>query len=192
MTRRSRSPSLFGGVAAALVLSLSGAALLAALTPIVGTASAVRAVVALLGLAYVLYLLGRSDERTGRISSVVLWSFAAAAAWFAEPPLAVYVVLHVGMIWLFRSLYHYSSALSALADLGLSVLAAAFAAWAAGRSGSAWLAIWCFFLVQAFFVLLPVGFANDTRTGGRVEDGEAFERAHRAARAALRRLAETR
>ena len=26
----------------------------------------------------------------------------------------------------------------------------------ASRSGSAWLALWCFFLVQAFFVLLPM------------------------------------
>jgi hypothetical protein len=200
MTRHNHDPSLFHGVVAALVFSLCGAALLAALTPIVGAASALRAVVALLGLAYLLYLLGRSGERTGRITTVAVWSVATAAIWFAEPPLAVFVLLHACMIWLVRSLYHHSSVLSALGDLALSTLAVAFAAWAASRSGSVWLALWCFFLVQAFFALLPspmggaIGGAigGGARGGARVEDGEAFERAHRAAQAALRRLAETR
>ena len=36
-----------------------------------------------------------------------------------------------------------------------ALLGAAFAVWAAQRSGSAWLALWCFFLVQAFHVLIP-------------------------------------
>jgi hypothetical protein len=192
MMRRVSPPSLFNGIGAALGLSLAGAALLAALTPVLGAAPALRAVVALLGLAYLLYLLGRSSERTGRVTAVVLWSAAAAAAWFAEPPVGAYVLLHVGMIWLARSLYHHSSMLTALADLGLNVLAVAFAAWAASRSGSAWLALWCFFLVQAFFVLLPAILGSGAHAGARAEDGEAFERAHRAAQAALRRLVETR
>src|SRR5690606_1811956 len=106
MSRIGRSPSLLQGVVAALVLSLAGAALLAALTPVLGTGTALRAVVALLGLAYVLYLLSRSTERTGRITAVVLWAAAAAAAWAASPSLAVYVLLHAGMVWLVRSLYH--------------------------------------------------------------------------------------
>lgn len=194
MSRGSRQPSLFHGVVAALALSLCGAALLGALTPIVGTASAFRIVVALLGLAYLLYLLARSAERTGRIATVVLWSAASAAAWFAAPPLAAYLLLHVGLIWLARSLYHHSSVLSALADLALSVLAVAFAVWAAGRSGSPWLALWCFFLLQAFFVLLPAAIGDDAARAraGHDEDGEAFERAHRAAQAALRRMVATR
>ena len=187
MIRRSRDPSLLGGVVVALALSLSGAALLAALTPILGAGQAFRAVVALLSLSYVLYVLGASAQRTGRISSVVLCSAAAAIAWFAEPPITVYVMLHIGLIWLFRSLYHHASALSTLADLGLTVLAAAFGAWALSRSGSAWLALWCFFLVQAFFVVLPAG-ASDGTCESAAEDGAAFERAHRAAQAALRRL----
>ena len=73
----------------------------------------------------------------------------------AALPLAAYVLVHVGLVWLVRSLYYYSGVLPALADLGLSVLGAAFAVWAAQRSGTAWLAFWCFFLAQAFFVLIP-------------------------------------
>jgi len=64
-------------------------------------------------------------------------------------PLVAYVLVHVGLAWLVRSLYYYSGVLPALADLGVSVLGTVFAVWAANRSGSAWLAFWSFFLVQA-------------------------------------------
>jgi hypothetical protein len=191
MTARGKLPSFWHGVGAALVLSLSGAALLGALTPMIGPISAFRAVIALLGLAYLLYLLGRSAERIGRVTTITLWLLATAVLWFVEPPLTAYVLAQVGMIWLVRCLYFYSSLLPALADLGLSVLGAAFAAWAASRSGSGLLALWCFFLAQAFFVALPAALdaRAEPRPGARDDDDVAFDRAHRAAEAALRRLA---
>jgi hypothetical protein len=96
------------------------------------------------------------------------------------------VLVHVGLIWLVRSLYFYSGVLPALADLGLSVLGAAFAVWAAQRSGSAMLAFWCFFLVQAFHVLLPTAIAE---RGQPADDADLkFNRAHTAAEGAIRRL----
>jgi hypothetical protein len=93
-------------------------------------------------------------------------------------------------VWLVRSLYHYSSLLPALADLVVSLLGAAFAAWAAQRSGSAWLALWCFFLAQAFHALIPPTLAKRGDAGA---DGaeDAFARAHRAAESAVRRLSST-
>ncbi len=78
-------------------------------------------------------------------------------------PLAGYVLVHLGLVWLVRSLYYYSGLLPALADLGVTALGAAFAVWAAQRSESAWLVLWCFFLVQAFHVLIP---ASLTQRGG--------------------------
>ena len=69
-------------------------------------------------------------------------------------------------VWLVRSLYYYSGLLPALADLGVTALGAAFAVWAAQRSDSAWLALWCFFLVQAFHVLIP---ASLTQRGGAAD-----------------------
>jgi hypothetical protein len=186
MSARS-SPSFGHGVGAAFVLSIAGAALLAALSPWLGTATALRAVIALLGLAYVLYAIGRSGERVGRITTIVSWCIVASAAWLVGLPLVAYVLLHVGLAWLVRSLYHYSGLLPAVADLGVSLLGAAFAAWAAQRSGSAWLAFWCFFLVQAFHALIPPTLA---RRGGAAADQaeDAFARAHRAAESAVRRL----
>lgn len=181
-----RMPSLGTGLAAAFVMSACGAALLAALAPWLGGGTALRAVIALLGFAYVLYAMARSGERVGRLTTVACWLAAAGGAWLLDLPLAGYVLVHLGAVWAVRSLYYYSGLTPALADLGLSALGAALAVWAAQRSGSAWLALWCFFLVQAFHVAIPQSL---TRRAAPAREGEdAFARAHRAAEAAVRRL----
>jgi hypothetical protein len=180
-------PSLGAGLAAALILSACGAALLAVATPVVGAPAAARAVVALLGLAYVLYAVGRSGERVGRITTIVGWISIASAAWLLGLPFSGYVLVHVGLVWLVRSLYYYSGLLPALADFGLTMLGAAFAVWAAQRSQSAWLVLWCFFLVQAFHVLIPASLTQRSSAATAPAD-DAFARAHRAAEAAVRRL----
>ncbi len=132
-----RKPTSFAhGVVAAAVLSVSGAAVLAALTPFLGAGTALRAVIALLGFAYVLYVQSVSGERVGRVTTIVLWLLAATATWVVGVPFVGYVLIHAGLLWLVRSLYFYSGVLPALLDLGLSALGLAFAVWAAGRSGS--------------------------------------------------------
>ena len=184
-----RNPPSFGrALGAALILSVCGAAVLAALTPLIGIGTALRVVIALLGLAYVLYLMATSGERVGRITTVALWTVAASFAWFLGLPLVAYALVHVALVWLVRSLYCYSGVLPALADLGLSLLGAAFAVWAAQRSGGgAWLAFWCFFLVQAFHVLIPPALGAHASGAADAAD-DAFARAQRAADAAVRRL----
>jgi hypothetical protein len=178
-------PSLGGGLAVAFVLSASGAAVLAATAPWLGSATALRAVIAALGFAYTLYMIARSGERVGRVTTVVCWIAVAAGAWLVGLPLGAYVLVHIGLLWLVRSLYHYSGLLPALADLGVALLGAGFAVWAAQRSGGGtWLALWCFFLVQAFHVFVP---ATLTSTKPAHAD-DSFARAHRAAEAAVRRL----
>lgn len=182
-------PSLRAGLAAALVFSACGAALLAALSPWLGAATALRAVIALLGFAYTIYVIGRSRERVGRLTTIVCWLVVAGGAALAGLPLVGYVLVHIALAWLVRSLYHYSGLLPALADFGLSLLGAAFAVWAAQRTGSAWLALWCFFLVQAFHALIPPTLQRGAAAAAADEDG--FARAHRAAEAAVRRLSTT-
>jgi hypothetical protein len=182
-----RPPSFGRALGAAFVFSLCGAAVLAALSPFAGTAGALRAVIALLGFAYVLFLMATSGERVGRVTTVALWTVAASFAWFLSLPLVAYLLLHVALVWLVRSLYCYAGVLPALADFGLSLLGAAFAVWAAQRSGGAWLAFWCFFLVQAFHVLIPPALGGRADSSPDASD-DAFIRAHRAAEAAIRRL----
>jgi hypothetical protein len=180
-------PSLGAGLAAAFVLSACGAALLAALTPWLGAASAARAVIGMLALGYVLYIIGRSGERVGRITTLVCWLAIASGLWLAGLPFAGYVLAHLVLGWLVRSLYYYSGLLPALADLALTGLGAAFAAWAAQRSDSAWLVLWCFFLVQAFHVLIPASLTERAADARGAAD-DAFARAQRAAEAAVRRM----
>jgi hypothetical protein len=113
----------------------------------------------------------------------------AGMLWFIQPPLLLYVCLHLGAIWLIRSLYFYSSALSALADLGLNGLSLAAAVWAVTRTGSVFLGVWCFFLVQALFVAIPKRIGRRPGTGQDGHDSEArFQHAYRAAETAVRKL----
>ena len=105
------------------------------------------------------------------------------------PPLTLYLLIHVGAIWLVRSLYFYSGVVPALMDLGISALSVSAMAWAISRSGSVFLATWCFFLVQALFVAIPKRIGRRPGTGQDGHDSEArFQHAYRAAEAAVRRL----
>ena len=188
MSAARRVPTLGNGLAAAFVLSASGAVLIAVLTPWLGSAPAARLAIAALGFSYALYAMAHSGERVGRIATIVCWAVAAGAAWVADLPLAAYVLAHLGLVWLVRSLYYYSGLLPALADLALTALGAAFAAWAALRLDSAWLALWCFFLVQAFHVSIPASLSSRRTNAAGTSPDDAFARAQRAAEAAVRRL----
>jgi hypothetical protein len=96
--------------------------------------------------------------------------------------------VHVGHAGLLRSLNYSSGLLPALIDFGLGLLGTTFAVWSAQRTGSFGLALWCFFLAQAFHVLIPAS----VRPGqGSPAADDAFARAHRAAEAAVRRLSGT-
>jgi hypothetical protein len=184
-----KRPTFFEGVLVAIAVSLAGAALFTALGFVFPLGAILRMVVAGLGLGYVLYLLSRSRERAGRIVMLMLWAVAAAATWFMAPSLTLYLLAHVGLIWLIRSLYFYSSVLSALLDLGLNALALAAAVWAATVTHSVFLSIWCFFLVQALFVAIPKRLRPKTSTGRPEPDQQdRFQHAYHVAESAVRKL----
>jgi hypothetical protein len=74
-------------------------------------------------------------------------------------------------------------------DLGLSTLSLSVTVWAITRSGSMFLATWCFFLVQALFVAIPPAVKSKQGTQPDVAiKSETFERARRQADQALRQL----
>jgi hypothetical protein len=184
-----KRPSFIQGVIVAAVLGFFASAVVATLTPFVGLGAVIRLVIPALGLAYLLYLFSRSTERLGRITTLALWSVVAAATWWFAPPIPLYLFIHVGAIWLVRSLYFYSGLVPALMDLGISTLSVSATVWAITRSGSVFLATWCFFLVQSLFVTIPpaVKRARDVK-GDMPADNETFERARRNADQALRQL----
>ena len=184
-----KRPGFLHGVVVAAVFGFFASAVVATLTPFVGFGSVIRLVIPALGLAYLLYLMSRSKERLGRVTILSLWSALAVVTWWVAPPFPLYLLIHVAAIWLVRSLYFYSGVMPALMDLGLNALSISAAVWALTRSGSVFLATWCFFLVQALFVVIPPTIKGKTQSQRiRPLDSENFERARRQADAALRQL----
>jgi len=184
-----KRPSFFHGVLVAAVLGFFASAIVATLTPFVGFGAVLRLIIPALALTYLLYLFSRSEERIGRVTTLFLWSALAAITWWVAPPLPLYLLIHVGAIWLVRSLYFYSGVMPALLDLGLSSLSISAAVWAIIQSGSVFLATWCFFLVQALFVVIPPAVKQKPGATLNAEtDLEKFEHAKRNADQALRQL----
>jgi hypothetical protein len=184
-----KRPSFIHGVIIAAVLGFFASAVVATLTPFVGLGAVLRLVIPALAFAYLLYLFSRSDERVGRVAALTLWSALAVGLWWVAPPLPLYLLAHVAAIWLLRSLYFYSGVMPALMDLGISALSVTATVWAISRSGSVFLATWCFFLVQALFVTIPPAIKRRRQRQKNVAtDNENFEHAKRNADRALRQL----
>jgi hypothetical protein len=182
-------PGFFHGVVVAAALGFFASAVVATLTPFAGLAAVIRLVIPLIALAYLLYLLNRSGERLGRVTALMLWSAMTAVTWWIAPPLPLYLMIHVGAIWLVRALYFYSGVMPALMDMGLTAVSLSAAVWAMTRSGSVFLATWCFFLVQALFIAIPPALQRRVKADpSPVVDNENFDRARRQADAALKQL----
>jgi hypothetical protein len=170
------------------MVSVCAGAVFAVLLPLFSAGWLLRWLIAVCGFVYVIYLLSRSRERVGRLSVLTLWTLVAGAAGFFQPPLLLYVFIQVGMVWIIRSMYFYSSVLSALTDLGLNALALCVALWAWRYTDSFIISIWCFFLMQALFVYIPAEVNKPSQQLGPVSGADRFEQAYRSAVTALRKL----
>jgi hypothetical protein len=184
-----KRPTFITGVVVAAVLAFFASAIVATLTPFVGLGSVVRLAIPAMGLAYLLWLFSRSTERLGRVTALTAWTVMAAITWWVAPPIALYLLIHVTAIWLIRSLYFYSGVMPALMDLGLSALSITATVWALTRSGSIFLATWCFFLVHALFVVIPPAINKKHSAEPDMQAAsERFDTARRQADEALRIL----
>jgi hypothetical protein len=178
--------SFFGGVITALILAFCGSVLFAAITPFFSSVWALKTIISLLTLAYLLYLLGSSPVRIGRLTAFSYDSVVIAVSMYVETSLVLYALLHIGLIWLVRCCYFHNSLSAALADMGLCGLGFAAALWAAESSGTLFLTLWSFFLVQA--LVMPVVQNRFPAGKDAIADDESFRRAYRSAQSALRRL----
>lgn len=179
-------PTFLEGVAVALLATFLGGGLYVVLTAMFPPGVAARLLMAALSLGYLLYLLTRSSGKTGRLTALAGWGILAILAWWLAPSLPLYSLLHLAFIWLVRSLYFQGGVLAGLLDGGLCGLGLAAAFAALLRSGSPALAIWCFFLVQALFAVIPAVWPGKNAAVSLPDD--RFDQAHRSAEAALRRL----
>lgn len=187
-----KTPTFWHGVIAAAALALVASAMIGTLTPFLGVGTVLRLAVAVLAAGYLVYFFRSSRQRTGRVVALSLWTALAVVTWWAGPPLPFYLLIHVGAVWLVRSLYVYSGVIPALMDLGLCALSAFAFGWVFMRTGGVFLATWSFFLVQALWVAIPrqiKGGIEERNVKHASADGnERFEHAHRQADEALRQL----
>jgi hypothetical protein len=183
-----KKPTFIHGVVAAIVLAFIASAMVAAVTPFLGLGSVIRLAAPALALAYVLYLFRSSRQRTGRVVTLTLWAALTAITWWTGPPLAAYLLIHAGAVWLIRALYSYSGLIPALIDLGLCAISVLVFSWAFMRTGSVFVATWSYFLVQALWVAIPAKIEGGRAARMQPVTNEPFERARRQADAALRQL----
>ncbi|MET0027577.1 MAG: hypothetical protein ABW101_08060 [Candidatus Thiodiazotropha sp.] len=183
-----KRPSFSEGVGVSLLASLLGGALFPLLTLWLAGGFALRGLITLLGLFYLLYLLRRSARKPGRVVAVTLWLLISPLSALLGIGLWGDLLIHLALLWLVRCGLFHNRLYTALMDLGLVATGLAAALWGSSETGTLVVGLWSFFLVQALFVFIPhdaadpAGFATPP-----VGDSERFDRAYRAAQDALQR-----
>ena len=184
-----KTPGILEGTGVAVVASLAGGVLGALLPILVTQATSVRIVIASLALAYLLFLIKRSDERSGRIVVMASWLIVTVSVWILDASLLWFVLSQAVTIWIVRALYFHSSVIPALFDLGLVAFGLTASAWAILQTGSLVMAIWCFFLTQSLFAMIPsFTRSSDHPTAISPDHQDRFQSAHRVALDAVRKL----
>jgi|TARA_Y100000310_G_scaffold200189_2_gene200195 hypothetical protein len=182
-------PTFFQEVVVALALSALGSALFAVLGQVTSPDMALKGIVSLVAMGYSGYLLGRCRITSGRVTMTITWFTIAAACWFGNLPLGALVLVHVGMVWVIRSLFYHVSPMAAFVDLILSGLGLAASVWAMMQSESLFMTMWCYFLVQALFVAIPTRVRP--LAANHQQHEQQFQSAYRNAEAALGKLSAT-
>lgn len=180
-------PGFGEGVVVAMMFSLFVAAVFTVMSAFFPTRWLLQAVIAGASFSYIVYLLYRSKEKTGRVATITLWSLFALAIWVLAPSTLILLFAHIAMIWLIRSLYFHNSILLAVLDLGLIVMGMLVSLWALMHTHSLLLAVWVFFLLQALFSLLPEQIASPGNKVRKIPD-DGFDRAYASAESAVRQL----
>lgn len=180
-------PGFFEGVAVAVIAAISAEILSGLLPWLIGQWSATLSITSLLSLTYLLYLLSRAPTKTGRVTLLLIWSVCSFSAVALDLGITFFLMWQLAFIWLTRCFYFHTGLFGALADLALHGLAASAAVWAYSRSGSVFLSVWSFFLVEALFPLLPSSQSIIT-DASESSNNLRFEQAHRTALSALERL----
>ncbi len=183
-------PTFLEGALVALIAAVAAAVLNSGLGLLVPAREALALTTAALGLGYLLYLLGRSGERAGRMIIVLTWVPVTAAAPALAPGVWSPILVQLGWVWLVRVWCFQGTPTAALLDLGLILTGAAAALWAGGHSGSLFLAVWSLLLVQALFGIIPArpGPPADSAASAATA-ADPFDLARRSAEGALRRIA---
>ena len=182
-------PSIAHGIFVALLLSAVTLAAAGLFSLIIYGYLLLTVVLAGVAFLYVCILLHTARGQSGRVVVAVMSAIVlgGAALWLSCP---AFILMAVATLWLVRSLTTYSSVLLAGADGILCVIGLLAGLWASTYTGSLAVGIWCFFLVQSLYVLIP---RSMSELGKCVPDAEEkavkpepFDAAFQAAESILR------
>jgi hypothetical protein len=171
-------------VGTGLLASFAGTVAYHVVAPLAGSDVALRGTIVLLAAIAALALLLDRSHRVGRFVAFAAWLAVLAALLVFDPSLWLWAGVPVFALWLMRSLSRYQSLWQAGADAAIALFAFATAWVALRHTHSVFLALWCFFLVQALTSLIP-----HARPATPSPAGDRYDQAQRNAEAALRRLA---
>lgn len=183
------SPGFMGGVGVALVMSVFAALSHSVFGWLLPISLMGYLLVIALGLAYLLYLLSRSRHKTGRLTTVALYIVIAMSMTVTGMSMTWLLIVVLAMVWLVRSLYFYNSLLSALLDMGLTLISVSIAVAAWLHTDSLFLFVWCLMLVQACFIWIPADWRPKKTVLESIRSSDRFDRALRAAKSASQKLA---
>ena len=177
------------GVGIALLSSVIVAAVFMTMSSVFIGGDLFRLLISMLSFFYMLYLFSRSGSRIGKVTTIFIWFVITFSALVFVHSIIMTIAIHLLMIWLIRSLYFYNSLFSSFIDLALTILSLMIAVWVWSFSGSLFLSFWCFFLMQALFVFIPISFSSNQKSSGlNKHDNDRFEHAYRAAELAVRNI----
>lgn len=171
-------------IGAGAALSVAAAAISTVMQPLLGTSDGLRLTLLVISLGYLLFLLQRTAPRFGISIVASAWILNALLLLLFNPPLVIWLLDQVALLWLVRAALRYQQIIPVLIDAALNLLALCAGLSALWYSQSLLLAVWSYFLVLAFCVWIP---ARQPRTPAALADN-AFEQAQSSAEAAIRRL----
>ena len=189
------TPDFKEGLLVTFGLSFFGSLFFYGISYFIASANQIYLTASLLSLFYILYLIIRSKEKTGRITALTIWIVITFSSWFTAVPFSLFIIVQLAIVWMLRSLYFYSSIFSSIADLFLTSISISVALWAGFHSGTLFLALWSLFLMQSLFVFIPTSLNKKTKpiiesVFYNENSSSDFDRAHNSAKQALGKLAE--
>ncbi len=174
------------GVMFAFVASLFSTICFSVLSGVLDSDLLMKSISSVVIFVYLVYLMQCSNIRTGRPTIILIWSILSVVLVYLVDSFVLFLMLQILLIWLVRSLFYYSGAITSLIDLCLTVFSFFVAIWAIAHTDSLFASVWSFFLFQATFVFIPENFKADRKTAtGQINE---FERSFYQTQVAIKQL----
>lgn len=186
-----KKPTFSEGVLVAFCLALISVLVHTTASILFRTGIAEMIVVSVSTALYAGYLVYRSGEKTGRLVCAVCVTVLIVLSWLLNMTFLLVPAVLIFSVWIIRTLYFHNSTLSSIADLVLQGFAGGLALWASFQTGSTFIIVWSFFLVQALFVLIrnPYGKARHSAVQNPTQrNSELFDTAHHQAEQSFEKL----